>query len=126
MTSCNSEIISHSAIILALMIAKATVGKDAIGAITATNKKFGSIAVVVLLTLYESGRLFYYSDVSQRLLALNNDTLATWLKVTAIPSAKPAGLDVHNHLLLDFAVIQAQSLFSPRFFRSYSKLRDVL
>ena len=36
---------------------------------------FGSIAFLFLLGLYESARLFYWSDVSSRLVNLNNATL---------------------------------------------------
>ena len=80
LSSVNSQIVSHSAIILGLIVAIGTIGKDAVKAIT--SKKlwkhvlaFGSIAFIVLLSLYESGRIFYYTDISSRLITLNNASL---------------------------------------------------
>lgn len=80
LSSYNSQIVSHAAIILGLIIAFGTIGKDAIKGIISNRRLFHvlgleSIASIIVLILYESGRLFYWSDASSTLISLNQSAL---------------------------------------------------
>ena len=81
LSSYNAQVVSHTAILLGLIVAIASTGKDVIHALKSNRRRYRLlgmtvVAFVILLFLYESGRLFYWSGTISVLISLNTTQLA--------------------------------------------------